>query len=139
MSRNVAVVIPAFNTAETIASTIQSALQPEVEQIIVVDDGSTDGTAAIMREIVGSTPQVQAVFRSTSGGPAQARNDGLAATTSEFVLFLDSDDVLLPNAIAALQRAMKPTSSAVLGRFVAVDMLDRPVDIGTWSNVQLQP
>ncbi|MCX6508660.1 MAG: glycosyltransferase family A protein [Actinobacteria bacterium] len=139
MSRNVAVIIPAYNAAETLASTIQSALQPEVEQIVVVDDGSTDATAEIIRTIAATTPQIQAIFRPVSGGPAQARNDGLATTTSEFVLFLDSDDRLQPGAIATLQRAAAPTSAAVLGRFVAVDTFDSPIDIGTWATVQLQP
>jgi glycosyltransferase involved in cell wall biosynthesis len=139
LSGNVAVVIPAFNAATTIVNTIQSALQPQVEQVIIVDDGSTDKTAEIIREIASTTSRIHAVFRPTSGGPAQARNDGLAAATSEFILFLDSDDVLQPNAIASLQQAMGPTSAAVLGRFTAVDIFDRPVDIGTWSTVQLQP
>lgn len=139
MPVSVSVVIPAYNAALTIAAAIASAAQPEVGEIIVVDDGSTDATTQIVRELSAGNSHIQLVSRPTSGGPAQARNDGLATSSCEFVLFLDSDDQLVPGAIGVLLAAIAPASSASLGRFTAVDTAGDAIDIGTWATVQLQP
>jgi glycosyltransferase involved in cell wall biosynthesis len=139
LSVNVSVVIPAYNAAVTIAAAIHSALQREVGELIVVDDGSTDETAQVARGLAVDNPRIQLITRPTSGGPAQARNDGLAASSGDFVLFLDSDDELTPGAIGTLQSAITPASAAALGRFTAVNTAGAPIDIGTWSTVQLQP
>ncbi|CAB4786585.1 MAG: glycosyltransferase [Actinobacteria bacterium] len=139
MPVTVSVVIPAYNAASTIAAAIQSASQPDVGEIIVVDDGSTDETAQIVRELAAESPRVQLVSRPSSGGPGQARNDGLATSSGEFVLFLDSDDELTLGAIGMLQSALTPASAATLGRFTAVNTDGEAIDIGTWATVQLQP
>lgn len=139
MPLSVSVVIPAFNAAHTIAAAIASALQPEVGEIIVVDDGSTDDTAQLVSELAVEHPRIQLIARPASGGPAQARNEGLAASSCEFVLFLDSDDELTPGSIGLLQSAITPTSAAALGRFTAIDAAGGTIDIGTWATVQLQP
>jgi glycosyltransferase involved in cell wall biosynthesis len=136
---NVSVVIPAYNAAATIAAAIHSALQLEVGELIVVDDGSTDETALITRGLAVDNPRIHLIARPTSGGPAQARNDGLAASSGDFILFLDSDDELTPGAIGTLQSAITPASAAALGRFTAVNNVGAPIDIGTWSTVQLLP
>jgi glycosyltransferase involved in cell wall biosynthesis len=136
---NVSVVIPAFNAAPTISAAIRSAQQSEVAELIVVDDGSSDDTAQIVRELSFTDPRIRLLSRQSSGGPAQARNDGLAAAASELVLFLDSDDELNAGAVGILQAALTPTSAAVLGRFTAVDTTGAVMDIGTWATVQLQP
>jgi glycosyltransferase involved in cell wall biosynthesis len=84
----VAVVIPAHNAAPYLDVTLSSLAQQTVrpEQVLVVDDGSTDDTAAVA-ERHGAT-----VLRQAQAGPGAARNRGLAAATSEFVAFLDADD-----------------------------------------------
>lgn len=84
----VAVVIPAHNAAPYLQFALDSVQQQteRPEQVIVVDDGSTDGTAEIA-ERCGAT-----VLRQAQRGPAAARNCGLAAATAEFVAFLDADD-----------------------------------------------
>ena len=139
MPDNVAVIIPSFNAAETITASIHSALQSEVAEVIVVDDGSTDTTVQVVMAIAESESRIRTIIRSKTGGPAIARNDGLAVATHDFVIFLDSDDVLLPGAVAMLLGGVSSNSAAVLGRFIAVDPFDIPIDIGTWATFQLQP
>ena len=83
------VVMPAFNAEGFIASALTSVARQECKarEVIVVDDGSTDGTAAIASEI-GAT-----VFQHTvSKGPGAARNAGVAASSAPLLAFLDADD-----------------------------------------------
>jgi GT2 family glycosyltransferase len=93
---SVSVVIPAWNAAGTLGQTIRSALgQRGVDEVIVVDDGSTDDTAAIARAF-GAQVRVESI---PNGGVSRARNHGFSLATGEWVQFVDSDDQLLPGTI----------------------------------------
>ena len=94
----VSVVIPAYNAAETIAQTIGSALAQTITdlEVIVVDDGSTDATPAVIKSI--SDSRLRLVERS-NGGVAAARNTGIAAARGEWIAFLDADDIWLPTKL----------------------------------------
>lgn len=111
---DVSVVIPARNAAATIADTIQSLLAQEggSPQIIVVDDGSTDGTTEVARR-AGAFVIVQ-----DWTGPGAARNRGRQAVDTEIIAFCDADDRWpsdrLRHDIAILTD--KPTIDLVLGR-----------------------
>jgi glycosyltransferase involved in cell wall biosynthesis len=94
---SVSVIIPTYNRADYIEAAVRSALeqtQPP-DEIIVVDDGSTDETPAILARF--GLPVI--VLRQSNGGEAAARNAGLRRATSDAVLFLDSDDLLMPQCI----------------------------------------
>lgn len=94
----VAIVIPAYNAAATLAGTLATAVgQPGVAEIVVVDDGSTDATLAIARSF---EPAVR-VLTGPNHGVSAARNRGIAETRSEWLLFLDADDELTPGTIPA--------------------------------------
>lgn len=94
----VSVVIPCFNAAEYVGAAIESVLGQDVPgtEIIVVDDGSTDGSA----EVASSYEGVR-VFRQANLGSGAARNRGIAAATGEFVALLDADDVWAPGKLRA--------------------------------------
>ncbi|MFW6068525.1 MAG: glycosyltransferase family 2 protein [Chloroflexota bacterium] len=94
----VSVIIPAYNRADTVPQTLQSLLEqtfPEWEAI-VVDDGSTDQTAAIIAAFARQDKRIRAVGQSNQGGSA-ARNTGIALARSPWLLFLDADDWILPH------------------------------------------
>ena len=93
----VSIVIPCYNQARYLGEAIESALGQTHSpvEVIVVDDGSSDETARVAR----SHSSVQYLRQRNSGAP-RARNAGLAASRGEFVLFLDADDRLLPEAVA---------------------------------------
>ena len=93
------VVIPAFNVEGCIADALDSVLAQRrlPDEVIVVDDGSTDGTAAIIGQY---HPGVRYVSQHNAG-PSAARNHGIKAATGEWIAFLDSDDVWLPDKLAA--------------------------------------
>jgi glycosyltransferase involved in cell wall biosynthesis len=126
MSAPVSVVIPCFNYGRYLATAIESALAQDTEcEIIVVDDGSTDETAAVAARYAG----VRYLRQPNRGLPA-ARNAGLGASTGEYVIFLDADDRLLPIAastgVDALAR--QPYAAFAVGRErkVAVDLSPLP-------------
>jgi glycosyltransferase involved in cell wall biosynthesis len=105
-----AIIIPSFNSASWLEETIQSALRQTrpAAEIVVVDDGSTDGTAAVC------TPYLKSIryIPQANAGVSAARNHGAAVTQSDWLLFLDADDQLLPHANEALLQA---GSQAVCG------------------------
>jgi glycosyltransferase involved in cell wall biosynthesis len=84
-------VVPVYNGGLTISETIQSLLEQSYgpQEIIVVDDGSTDDTAAVLK---GFGDKIKVISKSNSG-PASARNCGIRASTGEFIAFTDSDCV----------------------------------------------
>jgi glycosyltransferase involved in cell wall biosynthesis len=92
----VSVVIPCYNQAHFLGEAIESVLDQSYPnfEIIVVDDGSPDDTS----EVAGSYPEVRLV-RQENQGLSGARNAGLARSEGEYVVFLDADDRLLPEAL----------------------------------------
>lgn len=98
------VIIPAYNAEEYLANTIYSVLKQvrPPEEIIVVDDGSSDDTAAIAQ---GFSPRVLTIKQDNEGAAA-ARNTGAEAATGDALMFLDADDVLGPNALDGLLSAL---------------------------------
>ena len=104
----VAVVIPAYNAAETLAETLESVLNQThtALEIVVVDDGSTDNTRSIAEAFAERDSRVR-VIGQPNGGVARARNTGIAATTAEFVAPVDADDLWHPEKIARQLEVMR--------------------------------
>src|SRR5438105_6923580 len=95
----ISIIITSYNYARFLTECIDSALAQTHQpcEVIVVDDGSTDDSPQI---IGGYGNRVKAVLKSNQG-PASSWNLGFELSRGEFVLFLDSDDALLPTAVAA--------------------------------------
>jgi glycosyltransferase involved in cell wall biosynthesis len=94
------VVIPVFNGAGCVGEAVASALAQDHRplQVIVVDDGSTDGTAAVVEAL--AAPEVELV-RQPNRGHGAAKNTGVARAGGGYVAFLDADDVWLPGKLTA--------------------------------------
>lgn len=99
---SVSVVIPTYNRRHIVGEAIGSALAQgaPAAEVLVVDDGSTDGTGAMLARRYGSEPRVRVIHR-TNGGPPAARNTGVARARGEYVALLDSDDVWCPGYLAS--------------------------------------
>jgi glycosyltransferase involved in cell wall biosynthesis len=106
----VAVIVPAFNAAEFLSITLQSLEQQTTPpaQVIVVDDGSDDGTVAIAEQFGALCLQ------QPHAGPGAARNRGLAAATTEFVAFLDADDWYVPDKLERAVEHLRELKAACL-------------------------
>ncbi len=97
----ISVIIPTHNRAGFLSQAIESVLaQDAATEIIVVDDGSTDDTEQLMNRW---DPSEIHYLQQTNQGVSAARNNGFAHSRGEFILFLDSDDYLLPSALTTLQ------------------------------------
>jgi glycosyltransferase involved in cell wall biosynthesis len=97
----ISVIIPVYNGAAYLANATESALRQTLApaEVIVVDDGSTDESAAV----AAAFPGVH-VLRQANAGPAAARNAGLAIARGSLLAFLDADDVWLPHKLATQVR-----------------------------------
>ena len=111
----VSVIVPVYNRERFLGEALDSifALDYGPFEVIVVDDGSTDDSAAIAQ----SYPDVR-FFRQENRGPGAARNIGIEASRGEFVAFVDSDDVVLPHKLSAQVGYLldHPDMTATLGR-----------------------
>ena len=97
----VAVIMPAYNASEFIESSVRSILAQSYKELelIVIDDGSKDDTAAILSRIAAEDPRLRPLSI-PNGGPANARNRGLELVSpgTEYIMFADSDDELRQDA-----------------------------------------
>jgi len=100
------IIIPLFNKAGSINTTIESILTQDFKdyEIIVVDDGSRDHGAEIVRKI--NDVRIS-IFRKENGGPSSARNYGVTRAKGDWVLFLDADDTLVPGALSLAEQLIK--------------------------------
>jgi glycosyltransferase involved in cell wall biosynthesis len=99
--------MPVYNVAPYLPRCLESlaALNPPADEIIVVDDGSTDDCPTILAEFAPRLPQMR-VIRQENSGLSAARNTGLDAARGKYLAFVDSDDFVAPNAYAeALENA----------------------------------
>jgi glycosyltransferase involved in cell wall biosynthesis len=99
MDVQLSVVIPAYNADRYISKCLDSILTQEDSptfEVVVVDDGSTDDTAAIVEQ---HFPSVR-LIRKPNGGPGSGRNCGVAAARGEVIIFIDADDLMLPGRLA---------------------------------------
>jgi CDP-glycerol glycerophosphotransferase len=108
----ISVVVPVYNVEEYLEECLTSVVRQTARdlEILVVDDGSTDGSAAIAQAFAARDERIR-IITQPNGGLGAARNTGAAAATGEYLAFLDSDDVLPPNAYELLVTSLEKTGS----------------------------
>lgn len=128
-ARSISIVIPNHNGAATIGKCLAAALasdHPRFE-IVVVDDGSTDGSTAIIE-----TFPVKLVRTAARGGVSRARNAGAAASSGELLFFIDADCLLAPDALSIASASYGARADRVLGGTYTL----RPYDADFFSGFQ---
>ena len=126
----VSVVIPAYNAEATLAETLDSALAQSLRdiEVIVIDDGSTDRTAAIAAD--ANDPRVR-VISVQNGGVARARNRGIHESRAELIAFLDADDLWRPTKLERQVRHLSgaPDSGLCVTAATRIDADSRELDL----------
>lgn len=122
MHSRVSVIIPAYNRAAVVGRAVRSVLSQthEVSEVIVVNDGSTDDTARVVKEIADSRVICLEHDRNRNG--AAARNSGARRATGEYFAFLDSDDEWLPSHVSNKLKCLAESGcDGVFGSFILRD------------------
>lgn len=99
------VIIPTYNVEKYIVECVDSLLRQMTapNEIIIVNDGSTDGTLALVQQTYGHQPQVR-IITTPNGGAGKARDVGIEAAQGEFLFFCDPDDIVPEGFVAELQQ-----------------------------------
>jgi len=101
----ISIIIPTYNYGEYLSKAIQSVLaQNENCELIIIDDGSTDNTQEIIKNNYDDS-KLSYIYQENAG-VSSARNHGISIAKGDYLLFLDADDSLLPNAISVLTSAL---------------------------------
>jgi glycosyltransferase involved in cell wall biosynthesis len=130
----VGVVVPMYNSERTIAATLASICAQTHRRldVVVVDDGSTDGSARIAASWCRRDPRVRLVHQSNAG-VAAARNAGAEAASAQFLAFVDADDIWAPPKIEYQLAALKaggPAAGLAYCWYASIDQRDRVVSFG---------
>ncbi len=109
----VSVVIPSYNSCDTIEAAIDSALSQSVPvEVIVVDDGSQDDTEQVLMKYK-TDPRVKILLNNTNSGVAESRNRGVRAAACDRIAFLDSDDLWADGKLEKQLTLMKKTGAVI--------------------------
>lgn len=124
MNPRVSVIMPAYRCERTVEESVRSALSQTVREIevIVADDGSDDGTPAILSRLSEEDARIRVITLSENGGVANARNVAARAARADWIAFLDSDDVWTAEKLKRqLQTAEETDAALVYTAAVCID------------------
>lgn len=112
---SVTVVVPTYKRAHLLAQTIPSYLQPEVAQLVLVDDCSPDDTPAVAEQLMRQYPQITYLRNAVNGRQTTSKNRGKSLARTEYIYFGDDDSMLCPGAMGLLLQTARETSSDIVG------------------------
>lgn len=123
----VSVVVPVFNPGREIeaclASLARQSLPASEYEVILVDDGSTDGTAQRLDAVAATATNVRVIHLDPSGAPGRPRNIGLDAARGRFIYFVDADDEIAPTTLERLSgEAERQRADVVLGKHASASV-----------------
>jgi len=109
MSVEVSVIMPVFNSAKYLERSANSVLSQSHRslELLLIDDGSTDGSMDIIRKLAQKDSRVKPLFLQANCGSAGARNAGIRQAEGQYIAFLDSDDIWMPEKLAVQLPFMK--------------------------------
>lgn len=131
----ISIIIPVYNGAEWLAEAIESILDQGIQvfniELIIVDDGSNDNFLEIIKRYDEVFPIK--VISQVNKGLASARNTGIMNAKEDWILFLDADDILLPNVLERILETIEqnPGTDIVAPSFKEFGLSDREIILGT--------
>jgi glycosyltransferase involved in cell wall biosynthesis len=137
----ISVIIPVYNTAPYLRRCLDSVCGQTLRdiEIICVNDGSTDGSADILRECAEKDNRVMLITLPVNGGAAAARNRGMDAARGEYLGFVDSDDWPYPDFYAKLfEAACENNADVAKGNYRYWGLDGRSLPVGYWMNDEIR-
>lgn len=111
---SVSTIIPAYNAEETLWQAVASVMEDNFapgDELIIVDDGSTDRTGIIIDELAEAYPDIRTIYHQHNYGAAVARNRAITDATHDLIMMLDADNVLPSDSVAALRNHLITTNA----------------------------
>lgn len=135
MENLISVIIPVHNAGAYLHECLDSVLGQthSALQVIAVDDGSTDNSAAILASYASLDRRVEVIHLQAHSGVSEARNAGIRRVTGDWLAFVDADDAIAPHALESLLKtAQRGQADAAVGEYMRVDALPsyRPTSPG---------
>lgn len=140
MNYKVSIVVPIYNMGSTIKSCIDSIINQDYRnlEIIIVDDGSTDNSFEICRDIASEKDNVR-VYHTENRGSGPARNFGIAKATGDYIFFPDADDYMEPNTITKLIEVIKSTESdLIVFGYKSVNTIGKTIRTKIYPKIELK-
>ena len=136
MNKTISVIVPVYNVEAYLPQCMESLLSQSYQalEIILIDDGSTDGSGALCDVYGAKDPRVRVIHKE-NGGAASAKNAGLCVATGEYLSFVDSDDYLEPGAYAFLLEQMEAYEADIVQSGYRDVFPDRAVNCVTSAEV----
>ena len=119
MNQKISIIVPVYNAAKTIGYTVNSVLTGNFDEnceLILVDDGSNDSSPRLCDALSALNPLIKVVHK-TNGGVSDARNVGMDNCTGDYVMFLDSDDLLPNMTLSHFRNALEYSPDIVIGGY----------------------
>ena len=135
------IIVPVYQAEKTLERCVQSVLTQEYRdyEVILVNDGSTDSSGAVCDAFVRADSRI-IVLHQANSGVSTARNAAIRAAQGEYLLFLDSDDALMPNALAAYADAtLNGTANVVIGGLSVLESEEQVRKIGFDTEITAGP
>lgn len=137
--KGISVIIPVYNGAEMLEPCIKSVCSAgnRISEIIIVDDGSTDGTLATTNALAKTEPRIRVIHTDNHGCYA-ARRTGILSSTSPYIAFCDVDDRFLPGALDLLANLMEENQSDVaMGGYKEITSYDETIDSPSYPGIKV--
>jgi len=132
MTPRLTIIVPAFNEADRLpagmgrfdAAVADGAVRLDETEVVLIDDGSTDDTAAVARRLLAALPHHRVISLPANGGKGAAVRTGVALARGPYVAYMDADMAIDPRAVPSLLDALRSSEAAIGSRALAHSMVD---------------
>jgi lipopolysaccharide biosynthesis glycosyltransferase/glycosyltransferase involved in cell wall biosynthesis len=137
----ISIIIPVFNSQDTITQCINSAIEQTLDniEIICIDDCSTDRSKKILKEYEKIDKRIKLISYESNLGTSKARKDGILSSRGKFIMFMDSDDYLEPHACMYLYKTITAYNTDIVSFGASIINVDQPEYKVKWMTNFIKP
>lgn len=119
MNKKVSVIVPVYNAEKYLKRSIESVINQTYKdlEIIIIDDKSTDNSKKIIQKYASSDNRIRAFFSEINQGVSKSRNIGMKSVSGDYIIFMDADDYIVPNAIEVMMNASNKYNADIVDSY----------------------